>query len=359
MEMQEEKEQEFELEERRLQAARKRSDTALQRSKEKDEERDVRLKRMRENTAQQRSQEEDEQRDVRLRQKRDNARNVRAKYIHQNIAKRCTINITGDQAFSNYLLDVGNGRHPILNDLGEFRTRIPEEFISKEKGLRNFCRSVFGNLENNYQNGQWLASRAIICPTNSEVDRVNELILKEFPGEEQMYKSCDSVQENAHQYPLEFINRLTPSGMPPHRLLLKKHCCIMLLRNLDSVNGHTNGTRYIVNSLQPHLIEATVAYGPHAGKKLFIPRIPFIPMENTFPFTMKRVQFPVRPGFAITSNKSQGQTLEMVGILLQRQFFSHGQYYVAQSRVGSSQSLQILVDDNSHTADNVVYPEVL
>jgi ATP-dependent DNA helicase PIF1 len=266
---------------------------------------------------------------------------------------------TGDEAFSRYLLDVGNGTLPILKDLGEFRTRIHDDLLFKQKTVLDLCQFVFPHLSTKYKDWQWLASRAIICATNSEVDEINNQMLKNFPGEEHVYRSADSVQENAHQYPLEFINRLTPPGMPPHRLLLKKNSCIMLLRNLDSANGHTNGTRYIINSLQQHLIEATVASGPHAGNKLFIPRIPFIPTENTYPFTMKRIQFPVRPGFAITANKSQGQTLDKVGILLRKQFFSHGQYYVAQSRVGSSNDVKIMVGENCQTADNVVYPEVL
>ena len=78
---------------------------------------------------------------------------------------------------------------------------------------------------------------------------------------------------------------------------------------------------------------------------------------------MKRKQFPVRPAFDITANKAQGQTLKKIGIFLQQPFFSHGQLYVAMSRVGSRDSLRIFLsrdspDDVVHT-HNVVYPEVL
>ena len=45
---------------------------------------------------------------------------------------------------------------------------------------------------------------------------------------------------------------------------------------------------------------------------------------------MKRKQFRVRPAFAITSNKAQGQTLSHVGIYLKQGFFSHEQLYFAQ-----------------------------
>ena len=78
---------------------------------------------------------------------------------------------------------------------------------------------------------------------------------------------------------------------------------------------------------------------------------------------MTRRQFPIRPCFAITSNKSQGQTLSRVGVYLDSHFFSHGQYYVAPSRVGNDSSLKVLVVGKEAAGkiytDNVVYPEVL
>ena len=146
--------------------------------------------------------------------------------------------------------------------------------------------------------------------------------------------------------------------MPPHILQLKKHSIIMLLRNLDPVNGHCNGTQYVIEHLHDHIIDATIACGPHSGKRIFIPRIPIIPSDNIFPIHMKRKQFPVRPAFAITANKAQGQTLSHVGIYLKQDFFSHGQFYVAISRVGSKDSLKIYSGHEVYTS-NVVYKEVL
>ena len=130
----------------------------------------------------------------------------------------------------------------------------------------------------------------------------------------------------------------------PHTLQLKKHSITMLLRSLDPVNGHCNGTRYVIEHLHDHIIDATIACGPHTGKRVFIPRIPTFPSNNIFPFHIRRKQFRVRPAFAIPSNKAQGQTLCHVGIYLKQGFFSHGQLYVAMSRVGSKDSLKIYSD---------------
>ena len=66
----------------------------------------------------------------------------------------------------------------------------------------------------------------------------------------------------------------------------------------------------------------------------------------------------------MTVNKSQGQSLHRVGIFCSRDFFSHGQFYVAASRVGRSSSIRILAQDEQtkkkrRFLSNVVYEEVL
>jgi len=68
-------------------------------------------------------------------------------------------------------------------------------------------------------------------------------------------------------------------------------------------------------------------------------------------------------------NKSQGQSLENVGLYLPRPVFAHGQLYVALSRVGNPDWIKVLVIDSKEqgTFDgcdgvytvNIVYPEIL
>lgn len=59
------------------------------------------------------------------------------------------------------------------------------------------------------------------------------------------------------------------------------------------------------------------------------------------PFTLLRRQFHVRVVFAMTNNKAQGQTMQRVDIYLERPVFSHGQLYVAMSRVGSPDVIRL------------------
>ena len=150
-------------------------------------------------------------------------------------------------------------------DKGHFFIKFPDDMsIENEKELLDF---VFGGIENNYTDSAWLSSRSIICPTNSEVDAINNTIMSIFPGDVKVYRSNDSVEENEHQCPIEFLNTLCPSEVPPHTLQLKKHSITMLLRNLDPVKGHCNGTRYVIEHLHDHIIDATIACEPHAGKQ--------------------------------------------------------------------------------------------
>ena len=91
------------------------------------------------------------------------------------------------------------------------------------------------------------------------------------------------------------------------------------------------------------MIEAELVTGCNIGKVVFIPRINSNPTNSALPLTFRRRHFPLRPAFAMTINKAQGQTLRMAGLYLPTQNFSHGQLYVAMTRVGSRIPLRMVV----------------
>ena len=75
-----------------------------------------------------------------------------------------------------------------------------------------------------------------------------------------------------------------------------------------------------------------------------MPKIPLTPSnDDMFPFKLKRKQFPVRLCFAMTINKSQGQTIPHVEIYLTEPVFSHCQLYVALSRGISRKNTKVLL----------------
>ena len=74
---------------------------------------------------------------------------------------------------------------------------------------------------------------------------------------------------------------------------------------------------------------------------------------------LRRCQFPIRLCFAMSTNKAQGQTLEFVGIYLPDHVFTHGQLYVAFSRVQRPSALAVYVKSEDGFTKNIVYNEVL
>ena len=179
--------------------------------------------------------------------------------------------------------------------------------------------------------------------------------------QEQCYTSADSIvnddQADANgPVAMEVLNSMTPDSMPPHIIKLKAGCMVMLIRNVHKDIGLVNGARLIVRAFQPHCVDCEIASGVHKGRRVFIPRMVFTSEdESGLPLTLRRRQLPLRLAFAMTVNKSQGQTLRKVGLYLPNDLFSHGQLYVALSRVSSEDSIVILAKKGSHLGKQGVY----
>lgn len=285
-------------------------------------------------------------------------------------------NAAHQQAFADWLQGLGEGTETAVPDTEDY-IRIPPAMCCRGNTLDAIIREVYGELRtfaSAATRAQYITERAILTPLNAEADAINKAIVDMFdltvPGGAQArrrsYLSADSVVEDEQRgvFPTEFLNTLEFSGVPPHALHLQEGCPIILLRNMTT--GLANGTRLIVIKLMDSHIEAEVVTGPAKGQRTFIPRLAITPSDTeSLPFTLCRRQFPVRPAFAMTINKSQGQTFKRVGLYLPKPVFSHGQLYVGASRVGCPEGLTVMVPDCVRDPDgalhtrNVVYKEVL
>jgi hypothetical protein len=201
---------------------------------------------------------------------------------------------------------------------------------------------------------------------NDGVAAINRQLLDSFPGESTELLSVDSaeVEDAAYQDmpPVELLQSFEPPSLPPSRLLLKVGAPILLLRNLYPKQGLCNGSRLVVVRISRFCIMVRIITGEFAGQLRLLSRIKLTSTDGELPFIVTRFQFPIRLSFAMTVNKSQGQSLSVVGVDLRHPVFTHGQLYVAMSRVTTAAGLSILLPQSSplsRTVTNIVYPEVL
>ena len=260
---------------------------------------------------------------------------------------------------AEFLLAVGDGTVETHPEYGNEFIELPDDVLSSNS-LNSLIRNTFGEITNTTS----FSDKVILTPKNDSVRKINDIISEQYPGPTTDYYSADFVDStdgNCANWPIEFLNTITPSGAPPHHLRLKVGMPIIILRNISPSRGLCNGTRLKILQLLPSLIEGIILNGSCTGNSVFIPRIQLNLNRARLPFTLCRRQFPVQIAFAMTINKSQGQTLKHVGIYLPLPVFSHGQLYVALSRCPNFKNLNVFIEHKpirSHTS-NIVYKEVL
>ena len=256
---------------------------------------------------------------------------------------------SNNKTFASFVLELGEGKiNPFM---------IPNEWKTE-----NVCNKIYDiiNLVNSID-------RVILAPHNDDTKLINNKVLSLWYGNTHTYyswdyaphKGVDQTDENILlNYPVEMLNNIR-EGLPRQELKLKINAIVMLIRNISITEGMCNA-RLKITGLFNHNIKAKIITCERIGEEVPIPRITLNTGDSSsFPFTLFRKQFSIVLAFAITINKSQGQSFNSLGIFIRRSLFLHGQLYVALSWCKNPNNIFIEnLLENSLIIDNIVWKEI-
>ena len=235
-------------------------------------------------------------------------------------------------------LNIGDGFRAILctrNDIKDDWNNIVNERRARDTGTKGqtYIASHRSSIEHGGDDGDELAAEAL--------------------GEDDMA----SFQNVDHSVPLS-------------ELTLRVGDVMLLAKTIDKVAGLVKNARVTAVELRWNAVVVRLdrSDGPSTTHTIGRARFSFGLKRNS-PIKILRTQLPLVHSWALTINRSQGQTLDRVLLDCRRPSFSHGQANVAISRVHLAEDLGVVVNDSccERLADgtrcavlaNVVYDELL
>ena len=137
-------------------------------------------------------------------------RDVKVIRLTENMKIRQATGGQQDEAeFATFLLNIGEGMIPVIPEEGEFAIDLNTSLTLPGERIEDIISWVYEDLQANNANTEWLCGRVILCPTNSEVDNVNEYMTKMFPREEHVCSSVDTAESAGDfVYPTEVLHTL-------------------------------------------------------------------------------------------------------------------------------------------------------
>ena len=264
--------------------------------------------------------------------------------------------IQNDDEFSNWLLSLGNGSLPTLDE------KVALPFFRAMTDKTTFTKEVFGeNLDREP------IDSAILCSTNTVVNEWNQKFLHRMKGRvRELYGSNEIKEFRDPQYKTlfgrcnDFLKTISCSGVPDSKLFIKKHCICLLMRNLSKSLTKSTKIR-VLKIVGRHVLLCQTL---DTNEKFWLPRINFEFDLPSLQIVITRKQFPLQLCWAITVNKSQSQSLQHVGFDLRNCVFQHGSLYTGCSRGYHRNATVVLSNSknivgNSVYTSNVVIPELL
>ncbi|XP_074299257.1 uncharacterized protein LOC141630319 [Silene latifolia] len=131
-----------------------------------------------------------------------------------------------DPKFAKFLLALGNGELQTKEfesiELSDGLVRVLDR--TNPNPIADLAALAFPELELGTFDSNLFTDRAILTPLNDDVDAINDALIDQFPRQSVTYTSHDSMlDDTCAVYPAEFINKLNPGGMSPHKLRPKEN----------------------------------------------------------------------------------------------------------------------------------------
>ena len=285
--------------------------------------------------------------------------------------------ISNDEAnqisYASMLIDVSQNKassscvivNRINDDVSTLGLPLLQYFIHTDTNTDNSI-SVNNDAVNwLYPNNILDYNATILASTNESVDMWNTVAQNLNPHEKHILKSKDTFSEvddvNGHIQNMlneALLNSFTKSGIPNHELILKVGDICLITRAISCL-GLANNSRVQITEIRRHSIEV-ITIGQEQ-RTVRIPRIPFkFRLKYGQSYQMTRMQFPLRLAYAMTYNKCQSQTLHKVLLDITNPPFSHGQLYVALSRVRNCNNIRLYLNhDQLELQTNNVYMPII
>jgi hypothetical protein len=250
--------------------------------------------------------------------------------LHEEWFKNCpklkfTRNFrSSDQHFQHELDEIGDG----------LVEQIDVPTASTANSVDDLIDRVFGNDVSSAGNEK----NMILAFTLDQCQIINDSVFARFPGTLTYSIASDDLCECRYpdEYPPEYVSSLCIHGVPPSSLPMQPNARYMIVRNANPP-AICNGILAQLISSSRYLCKMKLLSGPGKNQLVYLPRVSArVTQESSgLPFAFTRRQFPIIPAYCVSVHKSQGQSLNTIGFVAEKDAFAHGQVYVALSRVGS------------------------
>jgi hypothetical protein len=247
--------------------------------------------------------------------------------------------------YVEFLENVGNG---VIETV-----QVPHDRVVPD--VERMIDNVYGN--------HFAPGNQILALTLETCATVNQACLERLPGDVVECPSADTYEDCADpdQYPHDYVESLQIPGAPPFKLHLKIGARYMCIRNLDMQRGLINGTMLQLLQIGQRFLQFRIMNGSGAGGVEMVMKSVFAiaPEASGLPFTISRRQYPIISAYCLSVHKAQGQSLKHVGLIFESDPFTHGQLYVALSRVACWLCVTVMLHSQQYDIRNLVLKHLL